>query len=231
MLTITNYNSDILRDISFSLRRGRHLTILGANGTGKTTLAKVLAGLIPTESVCIEGISPSRVYGKKRAECINYIPAKLEIYDDYLLVEDFLSLAQFESQITTDTTLQKLGISHLMGKPCKTLSSGESQMLLIASALMHQADFTIFDEPTANLDPIRMRLLFTLLQEDTTLKSKIIITHNLDLAYRLDFDILFLHEGKIAFEGSAKAFFSQPQLDTFYGGAVKNLGNHVVVSL
>jgi iron complex transport system ATP-binding protein len=230
-LTINNYSDGILHDVTFEVEKGENLILLGANGVGKTTLAKVLCGLLPSDAVNIDGMIPSQTYGEERAKRINYIPAKMEVFDSYLSVEEFLALSHFNTEISIDEALLKLNISHLKIHSCQTLSSGESQLVLTASALLHGAVYTLFDEPTANLDPTRMKMLFALLKNDTSLPSKIIITHNLDLAYRLGFDVLYLKEGQIAFHGTSKAFFDQTHLDTLYGGSVQKINDHVVVAL
>ena len=230
-LRLTDYSDAILHDISLEIQTGRHLTILGPNGAGKTTLAKVLCGLIPSEAATIGDRRIDTMHGTTRAVAVNYVPAKLDIYDGYLRTEEFLALSRFDERLSIDTALDLLGIAHLKTHRCKTLSSGESQLLLAAAALLHGARYTIFDEPTANLDPLRMRRLYRLLKDDRLLRSKIVITHNLEFAYRLGYDILYLEAGRIRFCGSADAFFEQSQLDTVYHGSVQNLGNHVVVAL
>ncbi len=230
-LHITDYSDEILHDISFALEAGCHLCILGANGAGKTTLAKVLCELIDSDAVTIDGKSLRHMHGTARAKAINYIPSKLEIFDAHMRVEELLALSHFDTTLHIGDALERLRITHLKDHPCKTLSSGESQLVLTASALLHGARYTLFDEPTANLDPIRMRTLFHLLADDTVLQSKIVITHNLELAYKLGFDILYLEAGHIRFHGTADRFFTQSQLDALYHGSVKNLGEHVVVSL
>jgi len=236
-LLIDRYSSNILNNISFTLEAREHLIILGSNGVGKTTLAKVLCGMTPSTSVSIDDINPSDIYGKKRAKLINYIPPKLDVFDEFISVREFLELwfisgvvgAQHPTGI--DEVLKKLHITHLSEKNCKALSSGESQLLLIASALLHDARYTIFDEPTANLDPQKMQLLFTLLKDETTLQSKVIITHNLDLAYKLGYNILFLEEGAVKFHGTSSDFFTQEHLDALYEGSVKKRENNIVVKL
>jgi len=230
-LQISNYSDGILHNVSFSVERGENLIILGANGVGKSTLAKVLCGLLPSNAVKIDGIIPSQTYGEARAKRINYIPPKLEVFDSYLQVQEFLALAHFNQRLTIEEALAQLNITHLKTDPCQILSSGESQLVLTASALLHRADYTLFDEPTANLDPSRMKRLFTLLKHDTTLPSKLIITHNLDLAYRLGFEILYLEEGRVAFHGSSQHFFDQAHLDRRYGGSIEKINTHVVVTL
>jgi len=239
MLRIDNYTDEILKDISFTLEADKDLVILGANGAGKTTLAKVLCGIIPSYKVTIDEIIPSKVYSTKRAKHINYIPPKLEIFDAFITVKEFLELGLIDltddplstKRPTIKEILERLHIAHLQEKRCMELSSGESQLLLIASALLHQARYTIFDEPTANLDPQKMQMLYRLFQNDRVLPSKIIITHNLDFAYKLGYDLLFLDQGRIAFHGKAEAFFSQTHLDAIYHGAVVKKCDHLVVNL
>jgi iron complex transport system ATP-binding protein len=231
-LKIDNYSNEILKNISFNLEAGEHLIILGSNGVGKTTLAKVLCGMTPSSSVSIDNINPSKVYGEKRAKLINYIPPKLDVFDEFITVREFLELGgAFNNDLSIDASLERLHIKHLANKACKMLSSGESQLLLIASALLHDARYTIFDEPTANLDPQKMQLLFNLLKDETTLQSKLIITHNLDLAYKLGYNILFLEEGAVKFYGSNADFFTQTHLDALYDGSVEKCENNIVVKL
>ena len=229
MLKINNYSNSILNSITFSLESGKDLIILGSNGVGKTTLAKVLCGITPTNSVTINGINLSKTYGKRRTKLINYTPPKLEVFDEFITVKEFLELGN--SNLKIKAVLEILHISHLSNKTCKTLSSGESQLLLIASALLHNALYSIFDEPTSNLDPKKIQLLFKLLKDKSILKSKIIITHNLDLAYKLGYDILFLKDGNIHFYDTSHNFFTQENLDMLYDGSVEKQAHNIVIKL
>lgn len=239
-IKINNFSNNILNNITFSLEAGKHLIILGSNGVGKTTLAKVLCGITASDAVSIDALNPSKVYGDVRARLINYIPPKLDVFDAYICVKEFLELGFIHatksskypnSNLDLDNVLEKLSITHLAHKTCKTLSSGESQLVLIASALLHDARYTIFDEPTANLDPQKMQVLFKVLKDPSHLKSKIIITHNLDLAYKLGYDILFLSDKKVQHHGPSSAFFEQAHLDAVYEGSVIKENNNIVVKL
>ena len=123
MLKIDNYNSQILDNISFELN-SKNLIILGPNGAGKTTLAKVLSGIINNDSIKIDNINPSKTHGKLKTKMINYIPAKLEIFDSFITVEEFVLLGRFpykksyfdysdnDRKIALNT-LEFLKISHL----------------------------------------------------------------------------------------------------------------------
>jgi len=230
MLKVDSYTSDILKDITFTLEN-RNLIVLGNNGAGKTTLAKVLSGIIRSNSVKIDDQNPSQIFGSSRTKLINYIPAKMEVYDEFMSVEEFLDINKLYSTCSIDECLEILDISYIKDKICKNLSSGESQLLLIASAILHNAKYTIFDEPTSNLDPLKIKNTFGILKDDKLFQNKIIITHNLDLAYKLGYDVLFLKDGKVVFLGDNKTFFSQENLELFFKNSVKIAQNSIVVNL
>ena len=230
MLKIDNYNSLILHNISFELRN-KNLIILGSNGAGKTTLAKVLCGITPSSCVAIEDKNPSDIYGEHRTKLINYIPPKLEIYDEFMSVEEFLEINMLSTHKSIDEVLKLLNIEYTKNKKCKNLSSGEAQLLLLASAILHNAKYTIFDEPTSNLDPIKIKNSFHILQDKNILQNKIIITHNLNLAYKLGFDILYIKDGTIAFYDSSERFFSDENLELFFHDSVKKCDDNIVVNL
>ena len=232
MLEIKNYNSSILHEISFFLKENENLIILGENGAGKSTLAKVLSNLILNDKVELLGENISKISDLKRTQLINYIPPKLSIFDEYVTLQEFLELSFIENvnNQKIDEVIKLLNLRKLEDKYCKSFSSGEKQLLLLASAIMHNAQITIFDELTANLDISRLKEVFEIFNSDL-LKQKIIITHNLDLAYALKYKVLFLSDGIIQFFGEHDEFFSNQNLKKFYNNTIMKLDNHLVVNL
>jgi iron complex transport system ATP-binding protein len=232
MLEIKNYNSSILHEISFFLKENENLIILGENGAGKSTLAKVLSNLILNDKVELFGENISKISDLKRTQLINYIPPKLSIFDEYVTLREFLELSFIENvnNQKIDEVIKLLNLRKLEDKYCKSFSSGEKQLLLLASAIMHNAQITIFDELTANLDISRLKEVFEIFNSDL-LKQKIIITHNLDLAYALKYKVLFLSDGIIQFFGEHEEFFSNQNLKKFYNNTIMKLDNHLVVNL
>ena len=232
MLEINNYNSSILHEISFSLEENENLIILGQNGAGKSTLAKVLSNLIENNKVKIFDENINKINDFKRASYINYIPPKLSIFDEYITLREFLELS-FISTVDNEKinrVIKLLNLRKLENKFCKSFSSGEKQLLLLASSIMHDAKITIFDELTANLDISRLKEVFDIFNSDL-LKQKIVITHNLDLAYALKYKVLFLKDGIIEFFGSHDEFFDNKNLKRFYKDTIRKLDNHLVVNL
>ena len=232
MLEIKNYNSSILHEISFSLKENENLIILGENGAGKSTLAKVLSNLISNDKVELLGENISKISDLKRTQLINYIPPKLSIFDEYVTLREFLELSFIASvnNQKIDEVIKLLNLRKLENKYCKSFSSGEKQLLLLASAIMHNAQITIFDELTANLDISRLKEVYDIFNSDL-LNQKIVITHNLDLAYALKYKVLFLSDGIIQFFGEHDEFFSNQNLKKFYNNTIMKLDNHLVVNL
>ncbi|WP_026804326.1 ATP-binding cassette domain-containing protein [Aliarcobacter lanthieri] len=232
MLEIRNYNNFILKDISFFLNNDENLLILGENGAGKSTLAKVLSNLIANDNVKIFEENLSKISNKKRVEYINYIPPKFEIFDEFMTVLEFLEISFIDNidENKLKEVLNLLKLDKFVKKSCKNLSSGEKQLLLIASAILHNAKITIFDELTANLDINRIKDIFNILNSNL-LNRKIIITHNLNFAFALKYKVLFLKDGKIEFYGTNKEFFEDTNLEKIYNKTIKKVQNHIVVDL
>ena len=232
MLKIKNYNSSILHEISFFLKENENLIILGENGAGKSTLAKVLSNLILNDKVELLGENISKISDLKSTQLINYIPPKLSIFDEYVTLREFLELSFIENvnNQKIDEVIKLLNLRKLEDKYCKSFSSGEKQLLLLASAIMHNAQITIFDELTANLDISRLKEVYDIFNSNL-LNQKIVITHNLDLAYALKYKVLFLNDGIIEFFGEHDEFFSNQNLKKFYNNTIMKLDNHLVVNL
>ena len=136
MLKLNNYSNQILKSISFALKPKQNLLILGSNGAGKSTLAKALCGISPS-SVELFGKALSSYTSKERTKLINYIPAKLEIFDEYMSLNEYLDLSRLHTLLESKNLLKLLAIEHLKNKPCQQLSSGEQQLTMLALYLIH----------------------------------------------------------------------------------------------
>jgi len=226
LIKLQNYSNYILNNIDLTI--DNNLVILGSNGAGKSTLAKILSGVIKSENVYINNINLNRINLNKKASLINYIPPNLDIFDKYITIKDYLELSNISNSINIQDITDRLNISYLLNK--SRYSSGEAQLILVASALIHNAKITIFDEPTANLEPKRVVEIFNILKSDS-LKTKIIITHDINLAHKLGYDILYLRDGNIEFNGSSKEFFKDKNLYNIFSNSVKRVGDIFVVNL
>ena len=155
---------DVLRDISFSVKQGDILCLLGPNGTGKTTLLRCLLGLSPARggSVTLDGQPLDRLSHQARAKQLAYVPQSTTLAFPYEAREVVLmgrvphlppgaSYRKEDRQAVTEA-MEQLQISHLARRQFQELSGGERQMVLVARALAQKARYLVMDEPTANLD-------------------------------------------------------------------------------
>lgn len=228
-LYVDNATTSYLRNISFELEN-ENVVILGSNGAGKTTLAKLIVALVDNDHVTVDGERVSDLSAKRRAQMLNFIPSKLEIFDEYIDVEEFLhlSLLNGTTQCDIESLLARLEIGHLKNSSCKRISSGESQLVLFASGLLHNAALSIFDEPTANLDSDKKIKVYETLKEFGG--WKIVITHDLNLAYRLGYRVLYMEEGRLVYDGSCESFFDPHNLEKLFGSSIKKVDEYFMVN-
>lgn len=230
MLQINSFKNSILHDITLHLKDKENLIILGSNGAGKSTLAKVLCGIKPSDSVQLFSKKLHTLSAKQRAKLINYVPPKLEIFDEYISLREYLEISKLYSKLNVDEVISLLNLKALQNKSCKTLSSGEQQLTMLASALLHDAKITVFDEPTANLDPQKTLQVYKILASDA-IQNKIIISHDLNLAYKLGYKILYIQDGKVAFFDTNEKFFEDENLKHFFGTSLKRVDDYFMVNL
>jgi len=124
MLQIKHYSDAILKNIHLELKEGQNLIVLGSNGAGKSTLAKVLCGITPSTHVTLQGQSLNKIDKKTRTKLINYIPAKLEIFDEYITLNEYLNLSKLHSLLESKNLLKLLELEKLKND---TLSNYELQ--------------------------------------------------------------------------------------------------------
>lgn len=216
-----------------SLKIDSHMSILGANGSGKSTLAKAICSLVDFfGNIEIEGKKTQAYTPNQRAKMLSYIPAKLDIYDTYITVEEFVLLGRFphkesffdysaKDKNITLQTLEFLKIMHLKDTPLTSLSSGEQQLTLIAQALAQQSKIIIFDEPTANLDPHNAKIIAEHIKGLKEYHQIILITHDLHLACYVDSPVVFIKDKKATFY--EREFFDDAKLEELYGVAFNSL--------
>lgn len=234
-------NKEILQNINFSLNENENITILGENGAGKSTIARLMTGLLESNgNIRIFDENITTIPHKKRAALINYIPAKLDIFDDSITLNEYILLGlypyknRFEACDTKELEnahylLKKLGLFNEKDKPTTLLSSGQKQLAMIIQALIQNSRITIFDEPVSNLDPLNTKKIFDILKNCEYFKTKIVITHDMNFAYNLGHKILYLKDKKIAFFGNSIEFFSKEKLFELFEDSIIKTDDGILV--
>ena len=190
--------------LDFIVNQGERVSILGANGCGKTTLLKHLMGvLVPRDgSVKVFGVDPGREY-KKIRERIGVVMQDVDeqilgptVYDDILFAPLNYGLGKSEAEGKAKEVIEKLNIEPIKGKIVHYLSGGEKKKVALAGALVMEPDLLILDEPFTGLDPTSRRDFIKTLNELNKEKgiSFIMTLHEVDLVSEVS-DILYLMHG------------------------------------
>ncbi|MGQ9604079.1 MAG: energy-coupling factor ABC transporter ATP-binding protein [bacterium] len=165
--------NNVLDNIDLTLAPGQRIGIYGANGTGKTTLARLLAGLLrPSEgAVRIDGIETDKTESLQARLNIALVfqdpndqIVETSVEREIAFGLRNLGLREQEIQMRIDESLRLLGIEGLRKRKCESLSAGEKQLLNIASAFAMKPSYIILDEPTALLDSHSRKVFFVALE-------------------------------------------------------------------
>ncbi len=195
------------------LEAGKIYAVIGANGSGKSTFAKCLAGIIPTEK--------KRLILEKEIS-VGYMPQKSYAFS--LSVEKNIALGG-NDQTRAKKLMEKLQITHLAKKKANRLSGGETARMALARVLMKSFDIVILDEPTAAMDIETTSLSEELIVEycKETGCALVLVTHSLQQAKRIADEVLFFYRGRLVEAGTKeKVLYTPDQAETkrfleFYG--------------
>jgi len=215
-----------VEDVSFTVRRGEIVGLLGANGAGKTTTIQVLLGLTTltrgTVRVFGQDFERHRVEILQRcnfSSAYTALPANLKVWENLLV---FAKLYQVRDHRTrTDELLRLFEIAHLRKKITGHLSSGESTRVNLCKALLNEPELLLLDEPTASLDPNiadKVRKILRRIQRERGI-TMIYTSHNMRDVEEVCDRVLFLHQGRIIAEGTPQeviAKFNQKSLEEVF---------------
>lgn len=208
----------VLREISFHVREGEQVGLIGANGAGKSTLMKAALGLIACEgSILIDNLAMKTDNLPQIRQKIGYVLQDSDnqmfmptVLDDMVFGPMNYGVSRADAESRADVVLQQLGMEHLKNRQNHRLSGGEKRMAAIATILAMQPKAILMDEPSTALDPKNRRQLIQTLNAMPI--TKIIATHDLDLVLETCDRVLLLADGKILADGSAMEILSNKSL-------------------
>ncbi|MDQ1334685.1 MAG: transporter ATP-binding protein [Thermodesulfobacteriota bacterium] len=203
----------ILKDVTLTLKQGDFLAILGPNGGGKTTLLKLLLGLLKPDRGVIKVLGESPHDAKYR---VGYLPQNTDFNTTFpISVMDVAIMGRLsryrigkpysrDDRSQVESALKQAGIWDYRHAPIGSLSGGQRQRVFIARALATDPEILFLDEPTASVDPDFEMGLFELLRELNRKATIVIITHDVGVISRnvksvacVNRTLIFHEEGKI----------------------------------
>ncbi|MBI4229003.1 MAG: metal ABC transporter ATP-binding protein [Deltaproteobacteria bacterium] len=213
-LSVTLNGEEILKDLSFNVKRGEVLVILGPNAAGKTTLFKTILGLLP--------YSGQVEWNTKR---ISYIPPQELLHRKDLpplILEDFFRFKKVNyGQISQALNLVGLGPS-ILKKAFAALSTGEFQRMLIAWGLVDHPEVLLLDEPAYGIDLGGQETIYSLLhvfwkEHNLTI---LLITHDLNIVWEQANSVLCLNKSYFCY-GKPQEVITPQQLERLYGTGIE----------
>lgn len=195
----------VLTGVSFKAEGGKAFGLLGRNGAGKTTSIRILMDVFPANSgeVLIDGkpIDYSKVG-------IGYLPEERGLYPKKIIIDQLTYFAELkgmsrkEAVESIDYWLERLGMTEYRNKKLETLSKGNQQKIQLITALAHDPDIVILDEPFSGLDPVNAMLLKDVVKEQIA-KGKIVLFSSHQMSYIEEFcdSIAILNNGVVALHG------------------------------
>ena len=196
---------EVLKGVSFTAEGGKAFGLLGRNGAGKTTSIRILMNVFPANNgeVLIDGKPID--YDKIG---IGYLPEERGLYPKKIIIDQLVYFAELKGMRTKDAVaavdywLDRLGMSEYRNKKLDTLSKGNQQKIQLVTALAHDPDIVILDEPFSGLDPVNAMLLKDVVKEQIA-KGKIVLFSSHQMSYIEEFcdSIAIINAGKVAISG------------------------------
>ena len=215
----------ILRAIDLSVQQGERVAILGSNGTGKTTLLRILAGLTKPSAgrIVVEGFDITHDAQAVRQR-VGFVAHQPYLYEELTALENLLFFGRMynveHAQERAMMLLQRVGLEKRIRERINTFSRGQVQRLAWARALLHTPHMLLLDEPDTGLDQEGQTLIDALLQEHMGRNgTTLFTTHQLERALILGTQVVLLNKGRIVYQQQT-ASLTLEELQRVYQQAV-----------
>lgn len=218
---------DVLKDVSISIGEGRLITLIGANGAGKTTFLKVISGLMPSRAghIRLRGADIGRLSSDKRVRAgVVQVPENRQIFGP-LTIEDNLRLGGYlRTEAERRETLAEVYrtfpiLEERRHHPALTLSGGQQQMLAIGRALMARPTLLLLDEPSMGLAPLLVAEVFAIIARlRAGGLSILLVEQNAQAALAIADEGYVLESGRIVLHGNARALLDDSRVQKSYLG-------------
>jgi len=200
---------EALGDVSLTVNAGQRVALLGHNGAGKSTMMKIILGLIAADqgAVSVCGARPGST--EARAQ-VAYLPENAAFHPALTGEEQlrhYLTL-RGESPRLAVGLLEKVGLGHAARRRIGTYSKGMRQRVGLAQALIGHPRLLVLDEPTSGLDPVTAYSIDQLIVEtrDRLQVTSVVVSHDVSSVFRVADRIAFLHQGEVVFLGTPTEF-------------------------
>ena len=196
-----------VNNLSFEIEEGEIFSLLGPNGSGKTTTVRMAAGIIKPDTGTIQ--FDSKYKKESTPRFLGYLPEDRGLYKEIAIIKSLVYLGVIqglEKQIAlkcANQWLEKFGLSDRSNDKFEKLSKGNQQKIQFISSVIHKPSFAILDEPFSGLDPINQELFIeTIIELKKTGTTFLLSSHQMNLVERITDRVLLLNKGKSILNGT-----------------------------
>ena len=208
----------VLEHLSFRIEAGETVGLIGANGAGKSTIMKLLLGLISGEGeVLVDGTPVQKTTLAEIRRKLGFVLQNSDhqmfmptVYEDMMFAPLNYGVARDEAEKRVDAVLRQLGVEELKHRHNHRISGGEKRMAAIATILAMEPDAILMDEPTAALDPYNRRIVINTIRD--LQQTQLITSHDLDMILDTCERVILLSDGKIVADGAAETILRDKAL-------------------
>lgn len=237
-LTIQRGQTRILDALSWSVQRGEHWVILGANGSGKTSLLSALTGYLSPTSGDVSVLG--QIFGESdwrelrkhvglvsssvRQMLPDHEPALITVISGKYAMIDYWGRIKTADRVAATRILRQIEAEHLAERPWLVLSQGERQRILIGRALMARPRLLILDEPCAGLDPVAREHFLAFLQrlgERRGAPALLFVTHHVEEIMPVFTHALLLREGRLLAAGTKRGVLTSARLSETFAAPLR----------
>lgn len=199
--------TSVVQNVDLVIKKGETVGLIGANGAGKSTILKLMLGLLYGEgTIVVDGLPVTKAnlpmirkktgYVLQDSDNQMFMPT---VYEDIMFGLRNYGMSREEAEARVDAVLEQLGLQELKYRHNHKISGGEKRMAAIATVLAMEPEMILMDEPSTALDPFNRRTVIRTIQSLT--QTKLIASHDLDMILETCDRVVLLSHGKVAADG------------------------------
>ena len=208
----------VIKNLSFSINDEDTIGLIGANGAGKSTIMKLLLGLLQHKGrIIVDSLEVEKKNYPEIRKKLGYVLQDSDnqmfmptVYEDMMFAPMNYGFTRDEAEKRVDETLKKLGLMELKHRHNHKISGGEKRMAAIATILAMDPEVILMDEPSTALDPMNRRTLINTIKQLP--QTKIIASHDLDMILETCNRVILLNHGEIVADGKTKELLTNRKL-------------------
>ena len=208
----------VVENLSFTIGKGEAVGLIGANSAGKSTIMKLLLGLLNGQGqISVDGIPLNKQNLPVIRQKIGFVLQDSDnqmfmptVYEDMIFGPRNYGLGKEEAEHRVDQVLEQLGLQALKHRYNHKISGGEKRMAAIATILAMEPEAILMDEPSTALDPVNRRTVINTINDLP--QTKLIASHDLDMILDTCGRVILLSHGKIVADGDAETILRDREL-------------------